>query len=600
MTSLLIEKPPEEFAGKYPDLLRQILWSRGFRDADEIEDFLHPSLSQLPNPVGQLKDLERAIEILLEARHNKKKIVVFGDFDVDGATSTTLLVKFFKAQDWDVGFFVPHRVKDGYGVTVEGAEKLLDQNPDAQVVVTCDCGVASFEGIDFLRSKGVQVIVTDHHEVPPKRVSADAVINPKQADCPYPDKKLAGVGVAFLLIIGLRRALNLKNFSLAPYLDLVAVGTVCDVAELVGANRSLVKAGLKQLSNTVHPGLRALLKHLKLDGKTIKTTDLGFKIGPRLNAVGRIGDPSLGIRTLLADNQADADAGVADLERHNLERRSMQEKQLKTAMQVALDCFKKNPKMDSLVISDDSFHLGIVGLLAARLADQYKKPACVLSRLDDEHDLANFDTKEVLWKGSLRTPAGYHLSDALQSIRKKHPGILVSGGGHALAAGVAVEEKNLEKFKEIFNQTIASQEKVEATVSVDAHLESLDRIEEVLEYLEPIGNANPAPLIRVKDFVIHDVRIMKEIHIKLRGYLKSKASGQYLSVLQFKSPWVKMFSGLLGKKVLLDFCGELSENEWNGRKSIEFVLKDLLEASESGGKINFRSIADEAGHQKSL
>lgn len=583
------------FAPQYPAVLRKILWNRGFRENEEVEAFLHPSLSQVPNPVGSLKDLDLATDILLEVQKNKERVIIFGDYDVDGTTSTTLLVSVLRDFDFDVDYFIPHRVDDGYGVTLEAAKKLLNKEKNIHLVITCDCGIGSFEGIEFLKSNGVKVIVTDHHEVPQKRVSADAILNPKQTECNYPDKKLAGVGVAFLLLIGLRRALGRKDYQLSPFLDLVAVGTVCDVADLRGANRSLVKKGLIYLAQTKNKGLRALLKHLDLENKAIKAKDLGFLIGPRINAVGRIGNPELGVRTLLAQTEEEADEFVQKLETYNTERKSIQAKQLRSASKVAAVSFEKNPSLAAFVVSEEGFHLGVVGLLASRIAEEYKRPACVLTKLEDEHALVDFDEAQSIWKGSLRAPVGYHLSNALESIREEYPSLLKSGGGHALAAGVAIEEQDLEKFKDVFVQAIENQGHHEQVLSVDADFEESDGMELLLPYLEPMGNGNPAPLFRVKDFEVSDIRIMKEVHLKLKGRV---GRGPLRSVLQFRSPWVNMFSSLLKRKLKVDFYGELTENEWRGNKSIEFILKDLLEVRDNGRPINIRSSSNEASNRQ--
>ncbi|MBN8555322.1 MAG: single-stranded-DNA-specific exonuclease RecJ [Deltaproteobacteria bacterium] len=574
---------------------------RGLSD-QQIQDFLSPSLVQIPSPIGSLKDLDIATEILKEARVSKKRVVVFGDYDVDGTTSTALLTRVLKEWNFNVGYFVPHRVREGYGVTLKAAQALLEKEPDAKVVVTCDCGVASFEGIEFLKSKNISVIVTDHHEVPPKRVSADAVLNPKQKDCSYPDKKLAGVGVAFLLLIGLRRALDLKEFSLANYLDLVAIGTVCDVAELSGANRVFVKLGLEKLSTTEKMGLQEMLQRLELDRKAVKARDLGFLIGPRLNAVGRVGEPDIGVKTLLSEDAYEVSNLVSILEKHNTERRAMQDVQLKHATQLAQKQFLKNPSLKTLVLADASFHLGIVGLLAAKLAEQFQRPTCVLTELIDEHALADFEpTTSVLWKGSLRTPTGYHLADALQEIRKNHPQLLKSGGGHALAAGVAIEQENLEVFKDAFEIAIANQTQKAIEVAAEAELDNLEGITKLISLMEPCGNGNPTPLFLVKNFELERVQVMKEIHMKLHGRLKAEA----WSLLHFKSPYVKMFSNLssdLASRTLvsIDLLGELSENEWNGNKRIELQLKDLLEVRVSGKRIEIRKSSDEVSQSQSL
>ncbi len=576
---------PEGYLKEYPTLLRQILWTRGFQNEEDARAFLNPSLSQIPSPTGSLLDLDLAIKLCIQAKEKQDQVIIFGDYDVDGTTSTVLLYSALNAWGFKCGSFIPHRVQDGYGVTVKGAQKLLQEFPEVKLVITCDCGIASFEGIQFLKSHGIKVIVTDHHEVPPDRVAADAVLNPKQKKCSYPDKKMAGVGVAFLLLIGLRRALDLKEVQLSSYLDLVAVGTVCDVAELVGVNRALVRMGLKRLEQTDNKGLREILRRNSLEDSRLKTRDLGFVIGPRLNAAGRIGDATLGVKTLLASTEAEAIKWVSQLEEHNRQRREIQDLQVKEAQITAEKEIRCNPTRQSLVIANSEFHLGIVGLVASRLAETYKRPVCVLTELKDEHALADFSGQEGLWKGSLRAPAGSHLAASLQRIREKNSKLLVSGGGHALAAGVAIDRNNLDLFVKEFEQATVEQGRTEVTVEVDAVLNNSDRIDEVLGFLEPIGNGNPAPLLRVNSAQLQKVNVMKEIHLRLQ----TQIGGQNWSVLQFKSPWVRLFQDLkVSQGVLIDFLAELSENEWNGNKRVELILRDLLDMKVSGKKFEIQ------------
>jgi single-stranded-DNA-specific exonuclease len=580
---------PMSFAAQYPLLLRKILWNRGFREDEDVEKFLNPSLSSIPSPFESLRDLDEALSLLLKARNSKDLVVIFGDYDVDGATSTVLLLSALSDWGFLVDYFIPHRVKDGYGVTLKAAQKLFAEHPSVKLVVTCDCGVASFDGIEFLRSKGVAVIVTDHHEVPPTRVSANAVINPKQKNCHYPDKKLAGVGVAFLLIVALRRALGFRDFSLSPFLDLVAIGTVCDVAELTGANRIFVRLGLKKLSETKRAGLRVMLRNLDLEERRIRARDLGFLIGPRLNASGRVGDPLLGAKALMAKTETDAIELVSLLEIQNKKRREMQEAQLLEAEEIAKQRLEFAPNLKALVIESESFHLGVVGLLAARISEAFQLPTCVLTELRDEHALADFNpvalAAEKIWKGSLRTPSGFHLANALQSMREESPELLISGGGHAMAAGVAISSLNLRTFSRDFERIIGEQKRIHVPISVDADLETSDRLPDILSLLEPFGNGNPPPLFRIRDFSLKRFQIMKEMHLKLWGSFE----GSPWTVLHFRSPWVRLFEKWGRQPGLqLDFLAELAENEWNGSKSIELVLKDLLDLRLGGKRIELR------------
>ena len=503
--------------------------------------------------------------------------MVFGDYDVDGSTSTALLVRVLSELGFDVQFYIPHRIQEGYGLTKKAVAGLLGRFPQAKLVITCDNGVASFEGVSLLKQAGLRVIVTDHHEVPAERVVADAVINPKQALCKYPDKKLAGVGVAFLLLMGLRKALSASDYPLSRYLDLVAVGTVCDVAELRGVNRIFVKAGLARLKDSSLPGLRYLAARCPQFPK-LKSRDLGFFIGPRLNATGRVGAPDWGARTLLAQSEVEAIPLVEGLEVENQKRRALQDAQVKDADLRATKSLTSKPDRQSLVLAHSEYHLGIVGLVASKVSERYQRPSCILTRIVDEHELAMNPLAEGLWKGSLRAPVGYHLAKALDWIREKSPGLLVSGGGHAQAAGVAIEEKNLSLFDELFELAISKQIISEVEVSADADLSEADGLDEVLSLMEPFGAGNPAPLLRVSSMKVDRSMIMKEVHLKFWG----QALGRKWAVLQFQSPWVNMMADWVREGLEIDMLVELQENEWNGRRDIELLLKELLAVKVNG------------------
>jgi len=593
----------DSFLKDYPSLLREILWSRGFRDESSARKFLSPSLADFVSPMGLLKDLDLALAILLKARELRDQIVIFGDYDVDGTTSTALLVTGLRHLGFSVSSFIPHRMEDGYGVTKKAAEKVIQKFPDAKVIVTCDSGIASHEGIEILKSRGLSVIVTDHHEVPKHRVAADAILNPKQLGCQYPDKKLAGVGVAFLLLTALRRALDARDFSLSQFLDLVAVGTVCDVAELTGGNRILVKHGLPRISESSFRGLKVLASRASAEPRAMKVRDLGFFIGPRLNASGRLGDPELGLRCLLADDFSMAVKLADELEKRNFERRALQDIQVKDAQARAQKFFEQSPQSVGIVVESPDYHLGIVGLVASKLSESYKRPACVMTKVVDEHELAFFGESRSLWKGSLRAPLGYHLAEALNEIRAKKPDLLRSGGGHALAAGIAIEEENLVEFKQAFAEAIGQQVRREVSWTADSVYRGDTSLDGILDYLEPLGQGNPPPLIEVRDFQVDQVQCMKEIHMKVRGLKASKR----FSLLQFQSPWVKILEKLAREEgpLHLDFLGELSENEWQGKKTTEFLLKEILDVRVKGRSQNVRpttgaKIADEIREVQSL
>lgn len=583
------DKPaPKDFQ---PDLslnLRQFLWARGFHQSDEVQKFLFPKLNDIVHPESLLLDLDEAIKILLKAKEQNQKVLIFGDYDVDGTTSTALLFQTLRDWGWRVDWFIPHRIEEGYGISIEAVNKLKSVQPDFDVLISCDCGISSFEGIQALRDWNKKVIVTDHHECPPERVGAHAVLNPKQSACLYPEKNLAGVGVAFLLILGLRRAIGAKDYSLHSQLELVAIGSVCDLAELKGANRILVKAGLNRLRQTENHGLRALFQMAGVQASSLKSRDLGFLIGPRLNAAGRVGDPALGIRLLLADS-SNAQERAQILEVENSRRRKIQSENLEQAL---IEVEKKSES--SSVVFHPNFHLGVVGLVASRLCETYQRPFAVFAPLEDEHALADFSGKTEILKASLRSPKGFHLAKTLQRISTQNPDLFLSFGGHAQAAGVSLRSENFSEFQKIFEFEISQRSEEEVLVDRDFVLESLEGLDSLLDWVEPIGQGNEAPRMEVRDYRIRQVRVMKQEHIKIMGSWR----GLPLPILQFRSPWVSLWGDL--KNAGLHFIGELTQNEWQGRRSLEFLLKDVLDWKSLGGKDELRHRSNEVSDRQSF
>jgi single-stranded-DNA-specific exonuclease len=584
-----------DFLPDHPSLVRQVLWQRGWRDSVEAEKFLNPSIQDIPLPFGKLRDVEEAVKILLLARDQKERVVIYGDYDVDGSTSTALLVRLLEDWGFDVRFFIPHRIEDGYGLTVKGIEKMLSRIADVKVVVTVDNGISSFEGVDFLKQRGIRVIVTDHHEPSAQRVAADAVLNPRQKNCLYPDKNLAGVGVAFLLAIALRRALGIRDHSLQPSLDLVAVGTVCDLAQLTGVNRMIVKTALPRLLQSSFLGLRVLASRSPSGEalRPLRAKDLGFFVGPRLNAAGRVGEPDWGVQCLLAQDPVEAIRWADKLEIENQRRRDLQDSQVAQAERVASEFSAP----DVYLVKSEDFHLGIVGLVASRLTEKYRKPSCVLTRLVDEHELAfHPESTQGLWKGSLRAPQGYHLAAALDWMKLQDPSLLKSAGGHALAAGVAVEEGRVSDFEDLLPEAIrVTRQGPIVNDAAEFELESMEHILEGIDILEPFGQGFASPRVSLKGFVLEQAQVMKEVHLKLWGVFK----GQRIGVLQFRSPWAKLADKALKKSAEIDLIAEVGENWWNGRRTAEFHLKEITALKSQGSWLDVSAtIAENSDAQR--
>jgi single-stranded-DNA-specific exonuclease len=582
-------------------LLLRILKARGFESEESIQEFLNPSLSKVPPPLGLLKDLPEALQILTEAHRNKKEVTIFGDYDVDGTTSAVLLVRALRDWGFRVQMYIPHRIEEGYGLTKRGVESCLARYPETSVVITCDCGISSFEGVEILKARGLRVIVTDHHEPAPQRVAADAVLNPKQKDCLYPAKDLAGVGVAFLLVLALRKALGKTDYPLKPLLDLVALGTICDLAELKGVNRILTRHGLQVLESQARPGVQALCEVASFSSSRMRARDVGFLLGPRINASGRVGLPDKGAHCLLSPDLLSARQLARELDMSNRIRRQMQEEQTQEALLMAEEILKRNPTQASLVISGKNFHLGVVGLMASRLVERYQRPVAVLTYVQDEHFLADYPGRSGLWKGSLRAPLGFHLAESLQRISQVEPELLISFGGHALAAGLTMEDSGLPTFEQLFEFEAQKLPGGPLALDFEAELDHESDLEGLIEALEPMGQGNPSPLLYLKEADLRRIQIMKQEHLKIFVDLK----GRYFSILQFRSPWVSLGrewgEGIArGRdRMSMEALVELSENEWNGRRSVELVLRELIQVKRNGVLHEFRR-KDEVGESASL
>lgn len=537
-------------------LFEEILNARGLRTQAERDAFLNPSYDAKHDPF-LLPDMQLAVDRLVAAREKQERITIYGDYDIDGLTATTVLLDAFESFGFEhVDAFIPNRFVEGYGLTVDAIERIAEAG--AQLIVTVDCGSLSHEPIKRANELGVDVIVTDHHNVADVQPPAVAVINPKRPDHEYPFIDLAGVGVAFKLVQALQTRLpGLEKGQEKWLLDLVALGTVCDVVTLKDENRANVFWGLKVLSKTKRPGLKALMAVARVEPHAVNARSLGFGLGPRMNAAGRLETAQIALDMLRARDTMEAFEKAQELDALNTARRADQDAIYKQAVEQA----GRYSNDSVLVVSSPDWNHGIVGIVAAKLLERFHKPTFVLQEMGDES------------KGSARSYGDFSAADAIKSAS----GIITKGGGHKLAAGVTLPTKNIQAFREQVNkhyrdQKLANQAalllpKADAQAELDDLTETLVR---QFERLEPFGNGNAQPVLKSNGLTVLHVRRMGSDaqHVKLET---RAPSGVSVHLLAFNAP-ARFF---VDPGTLVDVWYHPDINEWQGRRSVEGRLLHL-------------------------
>ena len=505
-----------EQSGVHP-VLSKLFSSRGIHQPDE----LNLELKQLIPP-QQLKNCEASAAYLADAIEQKKKLLIVADYDCDGATACAVGMRGLKALgapfDIQIDYFVPNRFTLGYGLTPEVVEIAAQRTHKPDILITVDNGIASISGIARANELGMEVLVTDHHLPADQLPDAKWIVNPNQPHCPFPSKALAGVGVMFYLLIALRAELRKRNVftlenqpRLENLLDLVALGTVADVASLDRNNRILVSNGIKRIKNgLMQPGIRALYIVASRDPSRASSFDLGFTLGPRLNAAGRLSDMSLGIQCLLTDSNEEAMQLAQELDRMNRERRTIEAGMQETALNNLINI--EVGDQASLCLMDESWHQGVIGIVASRLKERFHRPTLIFAPGEEAG-------MQVL-KGSGRSISGFHLRDALDLVSKKHPELILKFGGHAMAAGLTIHFEDFDRFSQAFEliaNELMTEETLERQLVHDGHL-APELIEPQLGSLladEVWGQGFPTPVF-MGQFEVLSQSLIQEKHLKLQ------------------------------------------------------------------------------------
>ena len=553
------------FLGELPPLLTRLYAARGVQSEAELDK----SLARLI-PYQQLKGIDAAVDLLVTALEQRQRILIVGDFDADGATASTvgtLGLRLLGAAHVD--YLVPNRFEYGYGLTPEIVAVALQREP--QLLITVDNGISSVEGVAAAKAAGLQVLVTDHHLPGDELPAADAIVNPNQPGCEFPSKALAGVGVIFYVLMALRARLrslgwyeNKPQPNIGELLDLVALGSVADVVPLDANNRILVHQGLERIrAGRARPGIKAILEVAKRDAARITSTDLGFILGPRLNAAGRLDDMSLGIECLLTTDVAAAREMAAQLDGMNQDRKSIEQGMQREALAQLKDLPVESMPY-GLCLFDPEWHQGVIGILASRMKERYFRPT-----------IAFADAGDGLLKGSGRSVQGFHIRDALAVVASQHPNLISKYGGHAMAAGLTLPEENFPLFAEAFDVEVRRQLREEdltgrllsdGTLAVEEfHLE----LARALRHAGPWGQHFPEPLFHGV-FQLVEQRVVGERHLKV--VLKSECGSVKLDGIAFgvdrevwPNPTVRW----------VELAYKLDVNEFRGNETVQLMIAHI-------------------------
>ena len=528
---------------------------------DSIKNFFDPKIKNIiPNP-SSLLGIDNATKEIVSRIVNNKKIGFFGDFDVDGITSTAIFCLFFKELELQFDYYIPDRINEGYGPNTTAIEKLYNDS-NCDLIVTLDCGITSSEVLNNAKKKGIDIIVVDHHKQSKELPDAVSIINPNQNNDNSKLYNLAAVGVTFMLLISVRRELLKINFfpkqkipNLIEYLDLVALGTICDVVPQDIYNRSILTTGLKVFNQTKNKGIKSLINISGLEGKHIDEGHLGFFIGPRINAGGRLGDPNLGVELLLSDDEIRTSLLAEKLNDLNSKRKKIEKK-------IEIEAIDLVDEKDNIVcVHNMNWHPGVIGIVASRLVDRFLKPVIVIS--EDEQSC----------KGSCRSIGEFDIGEAVNLAYEL--GILKKGGGHKMAAGLTIKKERIDDFKTFLKSYKLDKFNKNKYYDFQIRLSSINKkLYQDLKKLGPFGSRNPKPTILIKDCFFKFAKMVGNNHVSC---LLSDMYGNTIKAISFKANENKLGRHLLknnGKKH--DVLGNLDSNYWNGESKLQIQIVDII------------------------
>ncbi|MCW8922241.1 MAG: single-stranded-DNA-specific exonuclease RecJ [Gammaproteobacteria bacterium] len=563
------EISPELDKSNLNPLLKRVYANRGIENCDQLDYSIAGLLD-----FKQLKGIDQAAVLIADAVVKDQSIVIVGDFDADGATSSALMVRALRSMGANrVNYLVPNRFEYGYGLTPEIVQLAQSMSPD--LIVTVDNGISSIDGVARAKQENIKVVVTDHHLPGVELPAADAIVNPNQPDCEFPSKMMAGVGVAFYVMLAVRAELRSRGWfdgrreepNMALLLDLVALGTVADVVPLDKNNRLLLEQGLQRIRKSqCCPGIQALLEISAKNIKNCTAQDFGFAVGPRLNAAGRLDDMSIGIECLLSDDFDQAMHYAKMLNDMNQQRREIESDMLAQAMTIMDSLSAKMDQQElqaGLCLYDEQWHQGVVGLLASRVKEKFHRPV-----------IAFADAGDGEIKGSARSISGVHIRDVLDSIASKHPVLIQKFGGHAMAAGLSLKKADLEQFSSAFSEQIEislGKRSLDKVIETDGGLQPGElslSMAETLRFAGPWGQCFSEPLFD-DEFDVLDWRIVADKHLKLR--LRHNVSDEQLEAIAFNQSAEVLQAGQLSLRMIY----RMDVNEFRGRRSLQLIIQHI-------------------------
>lgn len=542
----------------------KILVNRNILTEKDARRFLKPSLKRLRPPFA-LAGMNAAVERLTSAIEERQKILIFGDYDVDGVTATAVLLEFLRHTGADVSYYIPHRITEGYSLRPQHITDYAVPNR-IDLIITADCGSGSHEAVQAARSAGIDVVITDHHKISDNIPAAVSVINPNRSDCSAGFENLAGVGVAFCLLICLRKRLREMNYwqrtqepNLKKLCDLVAIGTVADIVPLVDDNRIFTASGLAVMQSGKRRGLQALLHRSATDPLTIDSRDIAFRLAPRLNAAGRMDHAGAAVE-LLTTRQPQSAARIADaLDRLNQQRQHVEQMMLQDIFKT----LKKNflPDKRSIVLAHPDWHEGVLGIVASRILQEYFRPVVLVS------------VRDGIGKGSARSIPGFDVFKGLSACSH----LLTNFGGHSLAAGLSLKADRIDTFQQQFERVVAAATTTadfSPTLNIDCELDFNDispALLDELELLKPYGNANPEPLFIARNVIVSDAAIVGKKHRRMRlGQPHSEHRNQFGAIHFNIDPDAHL------QEHFEKIAFRLHWNRWNGRKTIQLVIEETV------------------------
>ena len=546
------ENKIKEYMNKFniTDFTAKLLIAKDIEEKS-VNSYLNPEIEKLYDPY-LLTDMDKMIERIIKAKETNEKVAIYGDYDVDGITSITLMYSFLKDLGLDVQYYLPDRQEEGYGLNKNAILALKEQG--VSLIITVDCGISAVEEVKYACTLGLDVCITDHHECSAVLPSAYSIVNPKRPDSKYPFNSLAGVGVSFKVLAAITKKLGMPKEAYLKYLDIVAVGTIADIVPLVDENRIITYNGLKMLQNTKNEGLKALMKVAKIT--TVDSDNVSFGLAPRINASGRMADATVAVKMLLSTSPIEAYNYAKVLDEQNIKRQEVEKRIYEEAeARIERDGLDKKK---SIVIEGENWHQGVIGIVASKLTEKYLKPVILLTYDGDKA------------KGSGRIPQGISLYDALTECAE----YLVAFGGHELAAGLTLETKNIPAFKEKFEETIEKMKPDDFVRNIDIDFEvekkdmTFEKVSEV-EALAPFGQKNKRPVFVYKNLKVVSISTLKDNkHLKFR----LQEGGFQVDAIFFKAGDRRDEVTLADK---IDVVLTMAVNEFMGYKNIQFLLVDF-------------------------